>query len=60
MGTAGDRTGYKVFSINTTIRNPARNYDFLKVFERFDGIENTIGTSWSDIILIIKYIIIVC
>ena len=41
MGTAGDRTGYKVFSINTTIRNPARNYDFLKVFERFDGIENT-------------------
>lgn len=41
MGTAGDRTGYKIFSINTTIRNPGRNYDFLKVFQKFDGIENT-------------------
>lgn len=29
MGTAGNRPGYKVFSINTTIRNPKRNRDFL-------------------------------
>lgn len=36
-GTAGNRTGYKVFSINTTIRNPKRNRDFLTIFEPFDG-----------------------
>lgn len=36
-GTAGNRTGYKVFSINTTIRNPKRNRDFLTLFEPFDG-----------------------
>lgn len=29
MGTAGNRPGFKVFSINTTIRNPKRNRDFL-------------------------------
>lgn len=37
QGTAGNRTGYKVFSINTTIRNPKRNRDFLTIFEPFDG-----------------------
>ena len=37
MGRAGNRTGYKVFSFNTTIRNPGRNYYFLRVFEDFDG-----------------------
>lgn len=37
MGTAGNRKGYKVFSINTTIRNPKRNRDFLTVFEPFNG-----------------------
>lgn len=36
-GTAGNRTGYKVFSINTTIRNPKRNRDFLTIFEPFNG-----------------------
>ncbi len=36
MGRAGNRTGFKVFSFNTTIRNPGRNYYFLKVFENFD------------------------
>lgn len=41
MGTSGNRKGFKVFSINTTVRNPKRNYDFLKAFEDFDGIENT-------------------
>lgn len=37
QGTAGNRTGYKVFSINTTVRNPKRNRDFLVLFEPFDG-----------------------
>lgn len=37
MGTSGARTGYKVFSITTTIRNPQRNTDFLETFKRFDG-----------------------
>lgn len=36
-GTAGNRKGYKVFSINTTIRNPKRNKDFLTIFEPFNG-----------------------
>lgn len=39
MGTAGNRTGYKCFSINTTVRNPKRYMDFLSVFESdFDGL----------------------
>jgi len=37
MGTSGARTGYKIFSINTTIRNPKRNFDFLEAFEKYDG-----------------------
>lgn len=37
MGTSGNRDGYKVFSINTTIRNPKRNDDFLKAFIKYDG-----------------------
>ncbi|MDD4575231.1 MAG: AlwI family type II restriction endonuclease [Bacteroidales bacterium] len=32
MGTSGNRKGYKIFSINTTIRNPKRNVEFLKAF----------------------------
>ncbi len=38
MGTAGNRKGYKVFSINTTVRNPQRNIDFLRVIAVFDGL----------------------
>ena len=37
QGRSGNRNGYKVFSINTTIRNPKRNRDFLIVFQPFDG-----------------------
>lgn len=37
MGTSGARTGYKIFSINTTIRNPKRNYEFLEAFSKYDG-----------------------
>lgn len=37
MGTSGDRTGYKIFSINTTVRNPKRNTDFLRYFKPYNG-----------------------
>ncbi len=37
MGTSGNRDGYKVFSFNTTIRNPKRNDDFLRTFVKYDG-----------------------
>lgn len=37
---AGNRQGNKIFSINTTVRNPNRNYDFLKAFEKYDGQDN--------------------
>jgi hypothetical protein len=37
MGTSGNRKGYKIFSINTTVRNPKRNVEFLKLFQPFDG-----------------------
>ena len=37
MGTSGDRKGYKVFSINTTVRNPKRNTEFLKLFKKYHG-----------------------
>lgn len=36
-GTSGNRTGYKIFSINTTVRNPKRNIEFLEVFLPFSG-----------------------
>lgn len=41
MGTSGDRKGYKIFSFNTTVRNPKRNTDFLKAFEKYSGQEFT-------------------
>ena len=37
MGTSGNRPGYKLYSINTTIRNPKRNDEFLKLFVPFEG-----------------------
>ena len=44
MGTAGNRKGFKVFSINTTIRNPQRNIDFLKAIASFEGLQlNTVN-----------------
>lgn len=36
MGRSGARMGFKVYSINTTIRNPKRNADFLKLFKKHD------------------------
>lgn len=36
-GTSGNRPGYKVFSFNTSVRNPKRNQEFLKAFVKFDG-----------------------
>lgn len=41
MGTSGNRKGYKIFNISTTIRNPSRNYYFLKILEPYDGCENS-------------------
>ena len=38
MGTSGNRKGYKVFSINTTVRNPQRNLEFLRYFQKFNGL----------------------
>lgn len=37
MGTSGNRPGYKIFSFNTSVRNPKRNDEFLSAFVRFDG-----------------------
>lgn len=37
MGTSGNREGFKIFSFNTSLRNPKRNIDFLKAFVKFDG-----------------------
>lgn len=36
-GTSGNRPGYKIYSINTTVRNPKRNIEFLEVFLPYDG-----------------------
>lgn len=38
MGTSGNRIGFKVFSINTTVRNPQRNLEFLEYFQKFNGL----------------------
>ncbi len=37
MGTSGNNKAFKVFSINTMVRNPERNLEFLKVFKTFNG-----------------------
>ena len=36
-GRSGNRKGYKVFSINTTVRNPKRNMEFLRHFVPYEG-----------------------
>lgn len=36
-GTPGNRPGFKIYSINTTVRNPKRNTEFLEVFLPYDG-----------------------
>ena len=53
MGTSGDRKGYKIFSINTTIRNPKRNIDFLKSFNDFNNLvfSNSIKLEYMDRII---------
>ena len=35
-GTPGNRPGFKIYSINTTVRNPKRNTEFLEVFLPYD------------------------
>lgn len=41
MGTAGNKPGYKIFSFNTTVRNPKRNTEFLEVLKNFDDVDLT-------------------
>lgn len=36
-GTSGNRQGNKIFSFNTSVRNPKRNDEFLRAFLKFDG-----------------------
>lgn len=55
MGTSGDREGFKVFSINTTVRNPKRNTDFLNYFQEFDGKPFTSELSEKYFFNLIKY-----
>lgn len=54
-GTSGNREGYKVFSINTTIRNPKRNRDFLSIFEPFNGEAFDEQISYNYLYELIKY-----
>ena len=37
IGRSGNRKGYKVFSISTTLRNPKRNMEFLRQFVPYAG-----------------------
>lgn len=37
IGRSGNRKGYKIFSINTTVRNPKRNMEFLRYFIPYAG-----------------------
>ncbi len=46
-GRSGNRKGYKVFSINTTVRNPKRNTDFLIHFVPYAGKEFTEELSYQ-------------
>lgn len=39
MGKSGNTKGYKVFSINTTVRNPCRDIRFLEAFYEFNGMD---------------------
>ncbi len=52
---SGNRTGFKVFSINTTVRNPNRNFDFLKAFEKYDERENDENMIMNYYFDLIKY-----
>lgn len=37
QGTSGNRPGFKIFSFNTSVRNPKRNDEFLNAFLKFEG-----------------------
>jgi len=36
MGTSGNRAGYKIYSFDTSVRNPKRNIEFLELFIPYD------------------------
>ncbi len=46
-GRSGNRKGYKVFSINTTVRNPKRNMEFLHHFIPYADKEFDEGLSYQ-------------
>lgn len=46
-GRSGNRKGYKVFSINTTVRNPKRNTEFLRHFIPYAGKDFDEGLSYQ-------------
>lgn len=46
-GRSGNRKGYKVFSINTTVRNPKRNMEFLRHFIPYAGKDFDEGLSYQ-------------
>lgn len=35
--TAGNRTGFKMYSFNTTVRMPDKNIEFLQLFKKYEG-----------------------
>ena len=35
--TAGNRTGLKMYSFNTTVRMPDKNIEFLELFKKYEG-----------------------
>lgn len=47
LGRSGNRKGYKVFSINTTVRNPKRNMEFLRHFTPYAGKNFDEGLSYQ-------------
>lgn len=55
MGTSGDRKGYKIFSINTTVRNPKRNTDFLRYFKPYNGMLFTENIAHSYFFDLVRY-----
>ena len=55
MGTSGDRKGYKIFSINTTVRNPKRNTDFLRYFKPYNGMLFTDNIAHSYFFDLVRY-----
>lgn len=55
MGTSGNRPGFKIYSISTTIRNPRRNTEFLEILKGFDKQKLTNETKEKIYFELIRY-----